>query len=86
MINLNSMDESAEKKEPDMVIVNGTHQPERRSVSRRLVQSTLFPHKSPEIEPKVDQKAKESEDDNNIAKMKSSAVVNGRREENGKGK
>ena len=25
-------------------------QPEQRSVRRRLVQSTLFPHKSPEIE------------------------------------
>ncbi|XWS25152.1 hypothetical protein CRYUN_Cryun27aG0046100 [Craigia yunnanensis] len=59
------MDESAEKKEPEVVMVNGTDQLERRSVLRRLVQSTLFPHKSPEMEPKVDQKANEGEDENN---------------------
>ncbi|XVF36894.1 hypothetical protein REPUB_Repub19eG0098200 [Reevesia pubescens] len=59
------MDESAEKKEPEVVMVNGTDQRERRSVRRRLVQSTLFPQKSPEIEPKVDHKANEVEDDNN---------------------
>ncbi|OMO55522.1 hypothetical protein COLO4_35941 [Corchorus olitorius] len=59
------MDESTEKKEPEGVMVNGTDQTERRSVRRRLVQSTLFPHKSPEIEPKVEQKDKEGEDDNN---------------------
>ncbi|XP_022748659.1 uncharacterized protein LOC111298179 isoform X2 [Durio zibethinus] len=46
-------------------MVNGADQRERRIVRRRLVQSTLFPHKSPEIEPKVDQKAKTGEDDNN---------------------
>ncbi|KAK6257507.1 hypothetical protein QUC31_000966 [Theobroma cacao] len=59
------MDESAEKKEPELVMVSGTNQRERRSVRRRLVQSTLFPHKSPEIELKVDQKANEGEDDHN---------------------
>ena len=59
------MDEPIEKKEPEVVIVNGTDQPKRRSMRRRLVQSTLFPHKSPKIEPKVDRKAKEGEDDNN---------------------
>ncbi|XP_022773235.1 uncharacterized protein LOC111315628 isoform X3 [Durio zibethinus] len=59
------MEESAEKREPEVMMVNGTDQRERRSVRRRLVQSTLFPRKSPEIEPKVDQKAHEGEDDNN---------------------
>ena len=59
------MDEPADKKEPKTVIVNGTDQLEWRSVRRRLVQSTLFLQKSPEIEPKVDQKAEEGEDDNN---------------------
>ncbi|TYG63754.1 hypothetical protein ES288_D06G055300v1 [Gossypium darwinii] len=57
------MDDSDEKKGPEVAIVNGTDRPEGRSVRRRLVQSTLFPQKSPEIEPKVDQKAKEGEDD-----------------------
>ncbi|KAG4194273.1 hypothetical protein ERO13_A06G043800v2 [Gossypium hirsutum] len=57
------MDDSDEKKEPEVAIVNGTVRPEGRSVRRRLIQSTLFPQKSPEIEPKVDQKAKEGEDD-----------------------
>lgn len=57
------MDESAEKKEPEMV--NGTDPRERRIVRRRLVQSTLFPLKSPGIEPKVEQKGKGGEDDNN---------------------
>ncbi|OMO55531.1 hypothetical protein COLO4_35930 [Corchorus olitorius] len=35
------------------------------SVYRRLIQSTLILHKSSKIEPKVDQKDKEGEDDNN---------------------
>lgn len=59
------MDESAEKKELEVFMVNGTDQRERRTVRRRLVQSTLFPHKLPEIEPKVEQKTNEGEDDNN---------------------
>ncbi|XP_021284558.1 uncharacterized protein LOC110416794 isoform X2 [Herrania umbratica] len=59
------MDESAEKKEQELVMVSGTNQRERRSVRRRLVQSTLFLHKSPEIELKVDLKANEGKDDNN---------------------
>lgn len=57
------MDDSDEKKEPEVAIISGTGRPEGRSVRRRLIQSTLFPQKSPEIEPKVDQKAKEGEDD-----------------------
>ncbi|OMO93989.1 hypothetical protein CCACVL1_06234 [Corchorus capsularis] len=59
------MDESTEKKEPKVVIVNGTDQPERMSLHRRLVQSTLILHKSSIILPKVDQKDKEGEDNNN---------------------
>ncbi|XVF64588.1 hypothetical protein PTKIN_Ptkin09bG0180600 [Pterospermum kingtungense] len=64
------MDDSAEKKELEVMMVNGTDQPERRSARRRLVQSTLFPHKSPEIEPKVDQKANECEVDNKDGECK----------------
>ncbi|OMO79079.1 hypothetical protein COLO4_24560 [Corchorus olitorius] len=37
-------------------MVNGINQLEQRSVRRRLVQSTLFVPKSPEIGPKVDHK------------------------------
>ncbi|XP_039010889.1 uncharacterized protein LOC120139838 [Hibiscus syriacus] len=73
------MEESAEKNEAEVLMANGTDQRERSRVRRRLVQSTLFPHKSPEIEPKIeemanagseiepkiDEKANEGEDDNN---------------------
>ena len=58
------MDESTEVKEQEVVMVDSPDQPGRRTVRRRLVQSTLFPHKSPEIEPKVDQKPEEGQDDN----------------------
>ncbi|KAE8653870.1 Adenine nucleotide alpha hydrolases-like superfamily protein [Hibiscus syriacus] len=59
------MDESAEKKKAGVLMANGTDQRERSGVRRRLVQSTLFPHKYPEIEPKIDEKANECEDENN---------------------
>ncbi|XP_022768199.1 uncharacterized protein LOC111312307 isoform X1 [Durio zibethinus] len=59
------MDESAGKKEAEVLMVNDTDQRERRSVRRRLVQSTLFPNKSPEIGPGIGQKANEGDDDNN---------------------
>ncbi|GMJ02437.1 hypothetical protein like AT1G77620 [Hibiscus trionum] len=53
------MDESAEKKEAGIPMTSGTDQRERIGVRRRLIQSTLFPHRSPEIEPKIDDKANE---------------------------
>ncbi|XVE60338.1 hypothetical protein DITRI_Ditri05aG0121100 [Diplodiscus trichospermus] len=73
------MNESAEKKDPEVVMVDGTDQRERRSVRRRLVQSTLFPLKSPDTEPKVDQKANEGEDDNNDGEDEEFCVSQGKK-------
>ncbi|KAK8594060.1 hypothetical protein V6N13_125870 [Hibiscus sabdariffa] len=51
------MDESGEKKEVEVLMASGTDPRERSGVRRRLIQSTLFPHRSSEIEPKIDGKA-----------------------------
>ncbi|KAL1164151.1 hypothetical protein V6Z11_A06G051200 [Gossypium hirsutum] len=80
------MDDSDEKKEPEVAIVNGTVRPEGRSVRRRLIQSTLFPQKSPEIEPKVDQKAKEGEDDDKDGEDEDFCGSQGKKGRRGKGK
>jgi hypothetical protein len=58
------MDRSADGDGPVAAAAEEIPQPERRSVRRRLVQSTLFPHKSPEnSELKLDIKCNGEDDD-----------------------
>uniref|UniRef100_A0A6N2LUI4 ATPase AAA-type core domain-containing protein n=1 Tax=Salix viminalis TaxID=40686 RepID=A0A6N2LUI4_SALVM len=60
-------------------------QPERRSVRRRLVQSTLFPHKSPEnCEQKLDRNCNGEDDDYQAKEYRGSQ--NNKRTRRGKGK
>ncbi|XP_010999406.1 PREDICTED: uncharacterized protein LOC105107249 [Populus euphratica] len=58
------MDRSADGDGPVVAAAEEIPQPERRSVRRRLVQSTLFPHRSPENnELKLDKKCNSEDDD-----------------------
>ncbi|XP_039015573.1 ATPase family AAA domain-containing protein 5-like [Hibiscus syriacus] len=72
------MDESAEKNEAEVLMANGTDQRERSRVRQRLVQSTLFPNKSPEIEPKIEEKGNAGSE----IEMKIDEKANGGKNEN----
>ncbi|KAJ6774244.1 CELL CYCLE CHECKPOINT PROTEIN RAD17 [Salix purpurea] len=79
------MDRSADGDGPVEAAAEGIPQPERRSVRRRLVQSTLFPHKSPEnCEQKLDRNCNGEDDDYQAKEYRGSQ--NSKRTRRGKGK
>lgn len=79
------MDRSADGDGPVEAAAEGIPQPERRSVRRRLVQSTLFPHKSPEnCEQKLDRNCNGEGDDYQAKEYRGSQ--NNKRTRRGKGK
>ncbi|KAF9682615.1 hypothetical protein SADUNF_Sadunf05G0127300 [Salix dunnii] len=79
------MDRSADGDGPVAVAAEGILQPERRSVRRRLVQSTLFAHKSPEnCEQKLDRNCNGEDDDYQAKEYRGSQ--NNKRSRRGKGK
>ncbi|KAG5245916.1 P-loop containing nucleoside triphosphate hydrolases superfamily [Salix suchowensis] len=79
------MDRSADGDRPVEAAAEGIPQPERRSVRRRLVQSTLFPHKSPEnCEQKLDRNCNGEGDDYQAKEYRGSQ--NNKRTRRGKGK
>ncbi|KAJ6681665.1 P-LOOP CONTAINING NUCLEOSIDE TRIPHOSPHATE HYDROLASES SUPERFAMILY PROTEIN [Salix koriyanagi] len=79
------MDRSADGDGPVEATAEGIPQPERRSVRRRLVQSTLFPHKSPEnCEQKLDRNCNGEGDDYQAKEYRGSQ--NNKRTRRGKGK
>ncbi|KAJ6681667.1 P-LOOP CONTAINING NUCLEOSIDE TRIPHOSPHATE HYDROLASES SUPERFAMILY PROTEIN [Salix koriyanagi] len=76
---------SADGDGPVEATAEGIPQPERRSVRRRLVQSTLFPHKSPEnCEQKLDRNCNGEGDDYQAKEYRGSQ--NNKRTRRGKGK
>lgn len=73
-------------EEGGQVTVIGSNQMERRSVRRRLVQSTLFPHRPPEVESTGDQKCDNCNEENRNSEDEEYCGSQGKKTRRRKGK